>query len=370
MYTNRLERLIEVLNTHQLDCLALVPGANFAYMTGLDLHLMERPTVAFLPVGSPPVFVIPSLEKPRFDQKPPFSDLQLFTYTDQEGPLEAFKDAFTALPEMHTLGVEYLAMRVAELELIQRHVPNAMIQDGNPVMDKLRVIKDGDEIARMRRAIEISEQALARVIDAVRPGMTEREVANRLILALMEAGGENVPFAPIVLAGPRAALPHGGPTDARLKAGEVLLVDFGTRSGGYVSDITRTFALGKPLTAMHEAVYEAVLAANAAGVAAAGPGVSCQDVDRAARKVIEEAGFGEFFIHRTGHGIGVDGHERPYIVEGNEQILEPGMTFTVEPGIYIPGEVGVRIEDDVVITEDGAESLTTFPRVITVVGTD
>jgi Xaa-Pro dipeptidase len=233
------------------------------------------------------------------------------------------------------------------------------VVDANPVMDVLRQFKTADEIAQMRAAVKVSEKALGEVLAEVRPGMTEREVATMLSRAQSQAGGEEIPFLPIVLAGGRAALPHGGPTDRVIQSGEVLLLDFGTRQGGYVSDITRTFA-----------VYEAVRAANEAGRQAARPGVTCQEVDRAARKVIEEAGFGEYFIHRTGHGIGLDGHERPYIVEGNEVVLEPGMTFTVEPGIYIAGEIGVRIEDDVVITEDGCESLSTFDRKLQVIGTD
>jgi Xaa-Pro dipeptidase len=204
----------------------------------------------------------------------------------------------------------------------------------------------------------------------VRPGMTERDVMASLSLALMEAGSGPLPFEGIVLAGERAALPHGGPTDREINVGDVLLLDFGARKEGYISDITRTFAVGRPLEGKHKAVYEAVKAANAAGRAAARPGVTCEEVDRAARKVIEDAGFGKYFVHRTGHGIGLDGHERPYIVEGNKTVLEVGMAFTVEPGIYIPGEIGVRIEDDMIVTADGADSLTTFGRDLIVVGED
>ena len=214
----------------------------------------------------------------------------------------------------------------------------------------------------MRQAIAITEKALAEVIAGVRLFDTERAIAGRLRTALIEHGGEALPFEPIVLAGPRAALPHGVPSDRPVRMGDVLLIDFGTSYGGYISDITRTFVVGLPLEGRNRDVYEAVKAANQAGREAARPGATAQDVDRAARKVIEEAGFGEYFIHRTGHGIGLDAHEGPYIVEGNDVVLEPGMTFTVEPGIYIPGEIGVRIEDDVLITPDGAESLTTFDR--------
>jgi Xaa-Pro dipeptidase len=243
-----------------------------------------------------------------------------------------------------------------------------VIEDANPVMDALRQFKDAAEVAHMRAAIAITEWALEQVTGRVRPGMTEREVAGLLNIALLEAGGGVVPFEPIVLAGARAALPHGTPSEAVIRAGEVLLIDFGTRKEGYVSDITRTFAVAEPLIGLHWEVYETVKMANAAGRAAAAPGVPCQEVDRAARRVVEEAGFGQYFIHRTGHGIGLDGHERPYIIEGNETLLAAGMAFTVEPGVYIPGEIGVRIEDDLVITPAGAESLTTFERDLIVIG--
>ncbi|MGF1507494.1 MAG: M24 family metallopeptidase [Anaerolineae bacterium] len=174
-----------------------------------------------------------------------------------------------------------------------------------------------------------------------------------------------MPFSPIVLFGERTPLPHGMPSNRTLQHSDPILIDFGTSVNGYMSDITRCFFFGEPDAKARE-VYEVVLAANTAGREAAGPGVPAQDVDRAARQVIEEAGYGEYFIHRTGHGLGIDAHEEPYIVEGNSQHLEPGMCFTVEPGIYIPGEIGIRIEDDLIITGEGAESLSTFPREIRV----
>jgi len=369
MYADRLQRLQAVLKERNLDCLTLMPGTNLTYMTGLHFHLMERPTVGFVPAMGKPVFAVPALEKVKFDDSPPY-DLDVYGWSDEEGPEAAFAAAMKALPEIRILAVEYLAMRVLELRLLQRHVPNAIVVDANPVMDVLRQFKSADEVAQMRTAVQISEKALTEVLAEVRPGMTERQVATLLSQAQSQAGGEEVPFLPIVLAGERAALPHGGPTDRVIKAGDVLLLDFGTRKGGYVSDITRTFAVGQPLEGKRLAVYEAVRVANEAGRQAAKPGVTCQEVDRAARKAIEVAGFGEYFIHRTGHGVGLDGHERPYIVEGNEVVLEPGMTFTIEPGIYIAGEIGVRIEDDMVITEDGCESLSTFDRQLQVIGAD
>ncbi|HOA24280.1 MAG: Xaa-Pro peptidase family protein [Aggregatilineales bacterium] len=363
MFHERVTRLQAELQARGVQAAALMPGPNLRYLTGLDFHLMERPTVGFFPAEGAPVFAVPGLEQAKFDAGSPLDyEVEVFTYSDEEGPAEAFRRAMDALPELHELAVEHLRMRVAELRLVQRHAPNAVLHNADPIMDALRVRKDANEIELMRQAIAITEKALAEVIAGVRLFDTERAIAGRLRTALIEHGGEALPFEPIVLAGPRAALPHGVPSDRPVRMGDVLLIDFGTSYGGYISDITRTFVVGLPLEGRNRDVYEAVKAANQAGREAARPGATAQDVDRAARKVIEEAGFGEYFIHRTGHGIGLDAHEGPYIVEGNDVVLEPGMTFTVEPGIYIPGEIGVRIEDDVLITPDGAESLTTFDR--------
>lgn len=368
MLQERLARLQKELQERQIDCLALIPGANLRYMTGLDFHLMERPLVGFFPAEGQPVFAIPELERPKFEQGALYP-LQLFPYTDTEGPAKAFEQAVMALPEVQNLSVEYLRMRVMELKLVQRHLPNATLYDARPVMDALRLRKEPSEIALMREAVQVTEEALQRLIEQVRPGMTERQIASRLSVALLEAGGEAIPFEPIVLSGPNAALPHGVPGNREVQAGEVLLLDFGTSVGGYLSDITRTFVVGRQPDSRLREIYEVVKEANAAGRSVAGPGVPCQEVDRAARRVIETAGWGPYFIHRTGHGIGLEGHEGPYMVEGNAEPLDVGMAFTVEPGIYIPGEFGVRIEDDLIITPDGAESLTAFERSLMVIGT-
>jgi Xaa-Pro dipeptidase len=190
--------------------------------------------------------------------------------------------------------------------------------------------------------------------------MTERQIAARLKQEMMTAGGDAVAFV-IVVAGPNSANPHAGPSDRPVQTGDLLTIDCGVLKDGYPSDITRTFVLGEASTELVD-IYCTVPRANEAGRLAARAGVAAQDVDRAARGVIEDAGYGQYFIHRTGHGLGLEGHEPPYIVEGNEQLLEPGMVFTVEPGIYVPGVGGVRIEDNVVITERGHDCLTTFPR--------
>ena len=198
--------------------------------------------------------------------------------------------------------------------------------------------------------------------------MTEHAVANELTLALLRGGAEGLAFDPLIQSGPNTALPHVSASERVIQAGDMLLLDFGITLNGYNSDITRTFAVGQLPSAEFQKIYETVKRANAVGRAVAKPGISGQDVDRATRQVIVEAGYGEYFTHRTGHGLGLEGHEPPYMVEGNAVPLEVGNTFTIEPGIYVPGLGGVRIEDDMLITANGAESLTTHDRELRVIG--
>jgi Xaa-Pro dipeptidase len=367
MHSERLNRLQGALRRENVSCLALLPGTDLRYLTGFNFHLMERPTVGFFPAEGHPVFVLPALEMSAYESGVPY-EARVFPWADGEGPEAALREAFATLPEVQTLAVPYLGMRVRELKLIQRHVPNATLVDGHPALDSLRLIKGEAEVGHISSAIHITEEALKAVLKRVEPGMTERQVASQLAIAQLERGGGSPPFAVIALSGPNAALPHGVPGEKAIQPGDVLLIDIGTSADGYCSDLTRTVVVGQEPDDRTRAVYQAVLAANAAGRVAAGPGVPCQEVDRAARQVIEEAGFGDAFTHRTGHGIGLGIHEAPSVEAGNDRLLQAGTVITIEPGIYLPGEVGVRIEDDVLITEDGAVSLTTFPRELTVVG--
>jgi Xaa-Pro dipeptidase len=367
MLTQRLDNLRSQLEQQDVDCLALVPGPNLRYFTGLDFHLLERAFIVFIPADAETVLVIPDLEVSKWEAKALVSS-RIFPWNDKDGPAEAMRQAAQALPEIGTLAVEHLRMRIMEHTLIERYLPNVAIAEGEALIDPLRMRKDAAEVDAMRRAIEISEAALEETVSGVSVGMTERQIANQLMLAMMNGGGQMLPFEPIVLGGPRSALPHGGPGERPLAMGELLLIDFGTTVDGYSSDITRTFVVGQEPDDRLRELYEAVQAANEAGRAAVKPGAAVQDVDRAARRAFEERGLAELFIHRTGHGLGLDIHEAPSVVEGNEMVLDVGMTFTVEPGVYLPDLGGIRIEDNVIVTEDGGESLTTFPRALRVVG--
>ncbi len=365
MTQHRIIQLQQLAAQSQLHAVAIMPGPNMQYFTGLHFHLSERPTLAIFPITGQPVLICPAFEATKTQRSP--IAWQLFTYVDGQDPLEAFHAASHALQlDQKRLGVEAYKMRVLELRLLEKAAYALQCEPADALIAQLRMIKDTDEIVAMRRAIEITERALDDVLDAVRVGMTERQIANLLTQALLQRGAEGLAFEPLIQSGPNTALPHATAGERVVLAGEVLLLDFGVTLDGYNSDITRTFVMGET-SAEIKKIYELVKQANAAGRAAAKPGATGQDVDRAARKVIVDAGYGQYFTHRTGHGLGLEGHEPPYMVEGNAVPLEAGNTFTIEPGIYVPGLGGVRIEDDMVITADGAESLTTYDRELRII---
>jgi Xaa-Pro dipeptidase len=293
---------------------------------------------------------------------------RVFGWTDQAGYLEAFERAAEALQlDGRVLGVEAQAMRVLEFQTLQSVAPELVLEHGDGLLSDLRLRKEADEIAVVCRAIEVAENAMETLLPQIKIGMTEKEVAGKLILALMDAGADSPSFQPIVSTGPNGASPHAVPTDRALQDGDLLVIDWGAKIGDYNSDITRTFAVGA-IDAQARAMYDAVKAANAAGVAAAQPGHSGQDIDRAARQAIVDAGLGEFFIHRTGHGLGMDVHELPSLMEGSTTPLPEGALFTVEPGVYISGVGGVRIEDNVWLSAENGVCLTRFSRELRHVG--
>jgi Xaa-Pro dipeptidase len=367
MPQNRLARLFDAMRKEDLSLAALMPGPNLRYLTGLSFHMMERPILGLFPLDAKPHFILPELEADK--GRSSLLEAEIITYgEDQASRLAAFSEAESTLDmNAQRIGVESLRMRMFELKLLEAAAPHATIISGEVSFASLRLIKDQQEIDAMRRAVSIAQESLANTLPLIQLGMTERELASELVLQLMRAGSQgSIPFAPIVASGPNSALPHATPGDRRLQAGDALLFDWGAQVEGYVSDITRTFALGEATSTL-ASIHEHVLQANKAARAAVAPDASCSDIDAAARRVIAEAGYAEHFIHRTGHGIGLEGHEHPYISESNMQKIAPGMTFTIEPGIYLPGQCGVRIEDDVVVTEKGCESLTNMPRELQVI---
>ncbi len=362
MNTERMQRLVSLLEKHNLDGLALNPGPSLNYLTGLDFHLMERPTVLLVTTVGSSVMILPGLEKGKVQEESPL--FHVFTYGDDPSTWQAaFDQAGETLKIMDgRIGVEAGRMRFLELAYLEKALPQVEIVDGGEVIAGLRIKKGQGEIAKMRQAARIAQEAILAMLRNLKEGMTEKQIANELVIQLLRAGSDaQLPFPPIVSIGENSANPHAVPSERALHPGNLLLVDWGASYKGYFSDITRTFTFGEVSPELRK-IGDIVLEANQAGRLSGKPGLDAGAVDRAARSVISGAGYGEYFIHRTGHGLGMEAHEAPYIYEENDFILGTGMTFTIEPGIYLPGKGGVRIEDDVVVTDAGLESLTDLPR--------
>jgi Xaa-Pro dipeptidase len=364
----RQARLAETFTKSGFDCVALNPGPSLMYLTGLNFHLMERPVIAvFLPAQAP-ILIIPRLESLKLEGLP-FA-IRGFTY--DEDPSEwpgVFQSAFRAAGiEAAKVGVEPIRLRLLELRMLEKAAPKATFISAEENLAALRKFKDYSEVAMMREAVNIAQRGLQAILPMIKEGVTERVIAAELMVQLLRAGGDtDQAFSPIVSGGPNSANPHASPSDRPLQKGDLLVIDWGASYKGYLSDLTRTFAIG-PVEPEFIQIARIVAEANATGRATAGPGVAAGLVDKATREVIERAGYGAFFTTRTGHGLGMEVHEEPYIRSGNPFILQPGNSFTIEPGIYLPGRNGVRVEDDVVITQSGIECLSDLPRELRVLG--
>lgn len=366
MTTSRLERLYMLFNASGLDAVALNPGPSLTFLTGLNFHLMERPTILVIAPPAQPAIIVPELEL----QKLQHARIPLTPFTFGDNPQlwpSVFQSAATSLGLAgKRVGLEPTRFRYLELTYLQQAAPAAGFVSGQEVFNQLRIQKDAQEVADMRQAAEIAQRALQATLPHVKPGVTERELASELSINLLRAGSDTeFPFQPIVAGGPNSANPHAVPSDRPLEIGDLLLFDWGATYQGYCSDITRTFGVGE-LSSEFREIYRLVQESNAAGRAAGKPGRRAGDVDRAARDIIKQGGYGEFFTHRTGHGLGMESHEGPYIFAENDLLLQDGMVYTVEPGIYLPGKGGVRIEDNVLVNASGSESLTDFPRDLTI----
>jgi Xaa-Pro dipeptidase len=362
-FVTRRRRAAEIVRKAGLSSIAFVPGPNFRYLTGLDFHLMERPTLLFLSANGDVSAIMPELERSKWREA--FPDAGTYFWQDSDGYEDAFRSCAATLDG--AIGVEGMRMRMFEFQALAQYMTQGAVRNSETELEELRMCKDPDEIANLRKAIEISEAALGDLIDSAKVGETEAELAARLKQAMLFHGAESFAFDPIVLSGPNSADPHGSPGERATAPGEPLLIDFGASFGGMNADITRTFFC-QQIGDEFQAIYETVLAANSMGKATAAPGVTCDIVDRDTTSVLEASPFADMIVHKTGHGLGLDVHEAPQVMIGNSTQLKSGAVITIEPGLYRPGEIGVRIEDDVLITDTLAESLTTFSREVTCFG--
>jgi Xaa-Pro dipeptidase len=321
---------------------------SFAYLAGGRVERSERLIAMILPVDGAAFLVAPGFERERMRRQTRIQDVR--TWEESESPYAVARDALGAARANAKIMIEPHTEYQAAVALA-RAIPGAALVDGTAAFERLRLHKDDEELLRIRRAIAVTQDVFDATFAELRPGIRDREVSEAISDRFRRAGYSG---GALVQFGALSALPHGGPQGAALAEGSVVLIDGGCQVEGYQSDITRTQFFGGAPPAEFKKVYDVVHDAQSAAIARARPGVACQDIDRAARAVIDKAGYGAYFTHRLGHGLGMDGHEPAYMVEGNAQLLEPGFVFTVEPGIYLPDKFGVRIEDDVACGSDGA----------------
>ncbi|ATW25014.1 M24 family metallopeptidase [Candidatus Formimonas warabiya] len=353
----RVKRIQEIMKSQGTDYLVLAPSSQMFYLTGLKTTADERFQGFLVPAEGTPILVLPKMYQEaamHLAEK----NFDLLTWGDGLDPVSLLLPVINkecrrvAIDERMWAG-HFLALRTA--------FPDCAFFGASVLMGQVRVIKDAAEMALLEQAGARADQVMGEVMKELRPGLAEKEVAFFIESRLRAYGAEDLSFKPIVASGANGASPHHHTGDRKLSAGDLVILDFGGVFQGYCSDITRTFCLGKPSEEIKR-VYRAVQEANEAGFAAAREGTACEKVDQAARDVIARAGYGPYFIHRTGHGIGLDCHEDPYLVSGNEEKLARGMTFSIEPGIYLPGQFGVRIEDIAGISPAGPVRFNHFSR--------
>lgn len=369
VYANRLQRAAQEAATAGVAGLVITPGYDLRYLTGSRAQTFERLTALVVPASGTPTVIAPRMELAAL-QDSAIGDLgiPISDWVDGENPYElvwaALGSPDGALSGTIAVTESMPALHLLPLTELIGTVP--ILATG--VLRRLRMVKDASEIDALRKAGAAIDRVHALVPELLVPGRTEAQVAADIAEAIVAEGHSEVAFI-IVGSGPHGADPHHECSDRELQTGDIVVVDIGgSYEPGYNSDSTRTYSIGEPDSDVAHRI-SILEQAQQAAVRAARPGVSAQSVDAAARRVLVEAGMGEAFVHRTGHGIGLSVHEEPYIVEGNDLILEPGMAFSIEPGVYFPGQWGARIEDIVVVTENGCESVNSRPHGLTVVPT-
>jgi Xaa-Pro aminopeptidase len=347
-FAARLERAARAAKQAGLAGVLVTPGPDLLYLTGYaPVAITERITMLIIPVDAQPTMIVPKLERPDAENAPAAPTVQLLDWTDGSDPYEATA-ALLGRTSRYAVSDSAWAMHLLSL---QTQLPESSYVSMTTALPMLRAVKDDDEIERLAAAGAAADQAYYEIIKVRFAGRRETEVAADLADLLRQFGHSQVDFT-VVGSGPNGANPHHEIGDRVIEDGDMVVLDFGGLKHGYGSDTTRTVHVGEPTTEERE-VHDIVRRAQQAGFDAVRPGIDCQEVDRAARAVITDAGYGEYFIHRTGHGIGLTTHEPPYMIEGETQTVVPGMCFSIEPGIYLPGRFGVRIEDIVAVTEDG-----------------
>jgi len=359
VYRDRLRRAAEEAAARDVDALLVTPSVDYAYLLGYRAPALERLTCLIVPAEGVPSLVVPHLEEPlaRHELGDLADDLVIVPWDETADPFWIVRDLLQGRAMRAAVQDQMWARFVLRLRAALD--PIELVEAG-PAISALRRIKTPDEIDRLRLAARAADEAMDEVRTERFAGRTERELSARIRELLLKAGHQSADFA-IVGSGPNSASPHHEPGDRVIAAGDAVVLDIGGIRDGYASDTSRTVFVGE-VPREFSALYDVLQRAQLAACTAVAPGVPAEEVDRAARRLIAEGGYGDAFIHRTGHGIGMETHEEPYIVDGNAELLRPGHAFSIEPGIYLTGEWGARIEDIVVCTEDGSEVLNRSSR--------
>ena len=360
-HLDRMARARRETAASELDALVISPSPDLAYLTGFDPMPLERPTLLVLRPDREAAMLVPALERAIAAASPVGEHIELVPWNDGDDPYEAAASLLAGAAHVA------VADRLWSSHLLglQRVLPGTGFTAAGPVMGRLRAVKDQHELEALRRAGRAADETFRQVLEMSFQGRSEEDVAHDLAERLVHNGHTRAAFT-IVASGPNAASPHHEPGGRTILPRDAVVMDFGGEIAGYFSDITRTVIVVEPPDGF-EPAYDVVREAQAAAVEAVRPGIETQELDRVARSTIEAAGYGDRFIHRTGHGIGLEVHEPPYLVEGDRTVLEPGMTFSVEPGVYLDGRFGIRIEDIVAVTDDGVERLNRSTRDLHVV---
>lgn len=364
MDRTRLHRAQRTVAEAGLDALLVGPSADLRYLTGYHALPLERLTLLVVPADGDPWLLVPELELARAVDSGAAGLVELVSFTETEDPIATVRARLSRAGGPAALAVQDRLWSSFTLRL-QAALPTARWVPGSEVMRELRLVKDAAELAALRTVGAAIDAVHARVPELLRPGREEREVGRDIAELILEQH-DAVSFV-IVASGPNGASPHHETGARRLEVGDAVVVDIGGTRAGYCSDMTRNYAIGH-LPPGYAELHLALEQAQQAAVESVAPGVRAEQVDAAARTRLQAAGYGEAFVHRTGHGIGVEEHEEPWIVAGDTTVLAPGMTFSVEPGIYLPGRYGARIEDIVAVTDAGVERFNHRPREVIVAG--
>ena len=356
-FLKRVGILQRLMFDKEIDYLVLGPSPNMFYFTGLVTAPDERLQAVLIPDRGVPILILPEMYGEEAEQKK--GPYHLLLWPDGKNPYEMVHAVIGEGKFRIAIDPEMLAGHYFG---IMEPCKNSVFVDARKILiNEMRICKDVYELDSLEKAGRLADRVMGDTAKEIKAGITEKQLAGFIENRIMDLGADSIPTPNIVSSGPNCSEPHHSPKNRAFLKGDLIMVGFCANLEGYGTDITRTFSLG-PADSKAKTIYSVVQEANECGFQTVQEGTSCQDVDRAVRKVITDAGYGKCFIHRTGHGIGLEIHEEPYLVEGNATPLAKGMVFSIEPGIYLPGEMGVRIEDTVAVTEQGAVRLHNFPR--------